>query len=217
MKVIVCASGKGGSGKTLTTATLAIRLARQKKGDKGEGKVAMIDLNADQASLTQWWILRGRGVAPFLLENPGNVIHDVKTLAADNYSWCLIDTPPTDTEVIEFAIMTADLVVVPVRASFLDMNAIDLIVDLCKKRRRPYAFLFNSYDARPQFKKVNAEALAMLKGKGGRIFEAKLPYDAAFMSGQSAGKTGPEVKADLGKNVDGLIGEIKDMLAERAV
>ena len=43
MKVIVAASGKGGTGKTLVAATLAIHFARQRKGDKSDGKVGIID------------------------------------------------------------------------------------------------------------------------------------------------------------------------------
>lgn len=215
MKVLVTASGKGGTGKSLVAATLAIRLARQRKGDKGEGKVGMIDLNADQASLTQWWILRGRGVAPYLMEEPGSVIDDVKALSAQGYAWCVIDTPPTDTEINEFAILVADLVIIPVRLAFLDTNATDMIVDMCRKRKKRFAFLINAYDGRPQFKKANSEAIAMLAGRG-PVFETKLPYSAKFLEGQSTGKTGPELDKTLATTVDELIEEIKEMVAKPA-
>jgi chromosome partitioning protein len=215
MKVIVTASGKGGTGKTLVAATLAIRLARQRKGDKSDGKVGMIDLNADQASLTQWWVLRGRGVSPYLMEEAGSVIDDVKTLSAEGYAWCLIDTPPTDTEINEFAILVADLVIIPVRPAFLDMNATDLIVDICRKRKKKFAFLINSYDGRPQFRKANTEAIAMLAGRG-PIFETRLPYSAKFIEGQSSGKTGPELDKALAASVDALLEEVKAMISKPA-
>ncbi len=214
MKVVAVASGKGGTGKTVIAATLAIRLARQRKGERGEGKIAMIDLNADQASLTQWWVLRGRGVNPYLMQQPGSVIDDVKVLAADGFNWCVIDTPPTDTEIIEFAILVADFVLIPVRLSFLDTNAVDLVVDLCKKRRKPYAILVNAYDRRPQFRKTNTEALAMLRDRG-PILETQLPYSAHFITGQSEGKTAPEIdrapkkQGNIADDVDALLEEIR--------
>ena len=214
MKVIVVASGKGGTGKSLVSANLAIRLARKAKGEKGEGKVAMIDLNADQASLTQWWVLRGRGVAPYLVEKPGSVIDDVRALAAAGYSWCVIDTPPTDTEIIEFAILVADIVIIPVRPAFLDMNATESIVGTAKKRRKKYAFLINAFDSRPAFKKTNTEALQLLDGQG-PVFETRWPYSAKFIEGQSAGKSGPEVDKTLAAPVDALIDEIKDMIGTK--
>jgi len=214
MKVVAIASGKGGTGKTVIAATLAIRLARQRRGERGEGKIAMIDLNADQASLTQWWVLRGRGVNPYLMQQPGSVIDDVKVLAADGFNWCVIDTPPTDTEIIEFAILVADFVLIPVRLAFLDTNAVDLVVDLCEKRRKPYAFLINAYDRRPQFKSPNTEALALLRERG-PVLETQLPYSAHFVTGQSSGKTAPEIdktpksKGNIAEDVDALLDEIK--------
>ena len=59
MRTITVASGKGGSTKTTCTATLAVRAAK-------DGRVGMIDLNEDQASLTDWWINRGKADNPTL-------------------------------------------------------------------------------------------------------------------------------------------------------
>ena len=54
MKTITIASAKGGSGKSTITAALAVRACQDTK------QVAMMDLNFDQGSLTQWWQLAGR-------------------------------------------------------------------------------------------------------------------------------------------------------------
>jgi cellulose biosynthesis protein BcsQ len=115
-----------------------------------------------------------------LVEKPSGVIDDVRALAAQGYHWCVVDTPPTDTDINEFAILVADLVIVPVRASFLDLNATQMITDSWKKRRKRYAFLVNAFDSRPAFKKANAEALELLDGQG-PVFETRLPYSAKFM------------------------------------
>ena len=53
MKVVTIAAPKGGSGKTSAVSALAARAALE------SARVAMFDLNSDQANLTQWYILRG--------------------------------------------------------------------------------------------------------------------------------------------------------------
>ena len=55
MKVITVASAKGGSGKSTLAVNLAARAAMDNK------RVALIDLNCDQANTTAWWVLRGTG------------------------------------------------------------------------------------------------------------------------------------------------------------
>jgi cellulose biosynthesis protein BcsQ len=210
MKILTVASGKGGTGKSVITATIATQLARSRKE-----RVAMIDLNADQASLTQWWIARGRGVSPYLVEDAGNLITTIRALKKDGYTWCLIDCPPTDTEINEFAIMVADLVIVPVRLAWVDFNATQSIIETALRRRKPYAFLVNAYDARAPFKKSNAEALGMLDLIS-PVFETRLPYSAKFVESQSAGKTAAEIDKSISATVDALLEEINAMLKVKA-
>ena len=93
------------------------------------------------------------------------------------------------------------------------MNATDLIVDICRKRKKKFAFLINAYDGRPQFRKANTEAIAMLAGRG-PIFETRLPYSAKFLQGQSSGKTGPELDKALATSVDALLEEVKAMISK---
>src|SRR5579864_1200728 len=108
MKTIAIASAKGGSGKSSIAAALAVRACQDTP------KVAMMDLNLDQGSLTQWWTVRGSPDVPGLAVNIENVPRDVKTLATA-YDWLFIDTPPAEMDLIEQAIAVADAVLVPVR------------------------------------------------------------------------------------------------------
>lgn len=210
MKVLTIASGKGGTGKTIIAATLAARLAARSRKER----VAMIDLNSDQASLTQWWIARGRGVSPYLVQDVGSIIGTIRALNKDGYSWCVIDCPPTDTHINDFGILVADLVIVPVRLAFLDTNGTQSIVETAKQRRKRFAFLVNAFDTRPAFKKPNSEALGML-GLIGPVFETRLPYSAKFIEGQSAGKTPAEIDKPISDAIDALIEEIKAMLSTK--
>lgn len=202
MKVLVVASAKGGSGKSLVTANIAARLAKR----KGE-RVAMIDLDSTQGTLTRWWEARGRPSAPFLLEDARSLVSDLRTLAADGYTWCVIDTPPLDMKVIEFAVMSADFVVIPVILSAPDLDSSKTIVALCQKRRRKYAFLINSFDSRPAFKKANADGLSMIPR--GSVLDTRLPDNPKFREGWNVGKVGGENDKTLSAVLDNLIDEIK--------
>ncbi len=201
MKIIVVASGKGGTCKTNLVTCLGVRAANK------QSRVAMIDLNKDQASLSQWWALRGRGVNPYLLADNGALREDIEILRADGFRWCFIDTPPTDMDIIEFAILVADVVLVPIRPAFVDISAIDAIVDMCKRRHKAYAFVLSAFDQRKIFNAVNREALAMLDGRG-RLLKARIPYSPGFVSGQSDGKTGPEIDKKLQAPINDVWSEV---------
>jgi cellulose biosynthesis protein BcsQ len=211
MKTLTVASGKGGTGKSIIAASIAAQLAARSRKER----VAMIDLNSDQATLTQWWIARGRGVSPYLLQDGNSsLIVNVRALRKDGYAWCVIDCPPTDTVINEVGIMVSDFVVVPVRLAFFDASATQSIVETAKQRRKPFAFLVNAFDARPAFKKPNAEALALLASLG-PIFKTRLPYSAKFIEGQSAGKTPAEIDKPISDAFDALVEEIKVMLSTK--
>lgn len=75
MRTITIASAKGGSGKSTITAMLAVRACQDTT------RVAMMDLNFDQGSLSSWWTMRGRPEAPLLAQNVENIPQDVRALA----------------------------------------------------------------------------------------------------------------------------------------
>ena len=98
----------------------------------------------------------------------------------------------------------------PVHLAFFDASATQSIIETARQRRKPFAFLVNAFDARPAFKKSNAEALALLASLG-PIFKTRLPYSAKFIEGQSSGKTPAEIDKPISDAVDALIEEIKAM------
>jgi hypothetical protein len=51
-----------------------------------------------------------------------------------------------DLDVIEAAVAVADAVIIPVRASIFDIGAITFVVEMCKERRKPYAFVLSAVD-----------------------------------------------------------------------
>jgi chromosome partitioning protein len=193
-KVIAVISSKGGVGKTTTTAALAV-----KASDGGKTKVAILDLDPQQA-LARWWELRSefvtplfkeqnRDVSPKLFRNVENARADVEILKSKGYEWIFIDTPPAMMEWIEMAVIAADLVLIPVRASPIDLEAIDPAIELCEAYGRPFGFVLTHYD--PKWK-LSQTAIPVLAERG-KVFEDQpLSYLQAYVGAMLAGKTGPE-------------------------
>lgn len=199
MKVITIAAPKGGSGKSTVSAVLAVRASMD------SARVAMFDLNADQANLTQWWILRGEPMNPRLIE-PENLAKDVEVLRNEGFDFLIIDTPPLDTDLVELAVAKSDCVVIPVRASIFDIGAITAVVEICQARRRPFAFMLSAVD--PKFKMLNERAKATLITDG-PILANFLSYRMAYINALTAGKVGFEIDKTLMPEVDGLWTEVK--------
>jgi chromosome partitioning protein len=157
MKVVTVAASKGGAGKTTVTCTLAVRAALESK------RVAMFDLNGDQANLTQWYILRGEPPNPVLVEVE-KISRDIEVLRNEKFDWLFIDTPPLELDVTENAVLKSDAVVIPVRSSIFDFGAVAPVVDMCKARKRPFSFLMSAVDHR--FTKLNQRTMAALVADG---------------------------------------------------
>lgn len=127
MRVVTIASGKGGSGKTTLAATFAVVAA-------AAARVGLVDLDAGQGSLTVWAHTRD-GDNPLLVDEIRSLSSDIRLLRrASDLDWLIIDTPPHDMKVIEGAVAVADLVVIPVRPSALDILAIEAVIALCRAR-----------------------------------------------------------------------------------
>jgi len=200
MKTITIASCKGGSAKTTSVVTLAWRAAQDL------GRVGMIDLNSSQGTLTQWWNARGRTVNPYLMEGT-DLEDDLRVLRETGFQLCLIDTPPANMDLIEVAVVLSDAVIIPVMCSYFDTSAVDAVVDMCRRRNKPYRFLLSAYDKREAFASVTTDTFAALMGRG-ETFMSRLSYDAGYRIGQLDGKAGPEKSKKLKDEVDALWGEV---------
>jgi chromosome partitioning protein len=204
MKVVTIASAKGGSGKSTLTSALAVRASQD------AAKTAMMDLNFDQASLGQWWTIRGKPEAPQLACNVENIPRDVRTLATA-YEWLFIDTPPADMDLIEQAVAVADVVLVPIRCGFFDVLAVQTVLEMCKAHHRRFAFVLNAVDNR--FDTLTTQTLIAIDGLG-PLLKSRVSYKLNFIKALSIGKTGPEIDRTLKPEIDALWAEVK-ALAEK--
>jgi chromosome partitioning protein len=197
-RCIAVVSSKGGVGKTTLAAAIGVRAAQD------SGKVALLDLDPQQA-LARWWELRGDPLNPRLFTNVEDAVPDVQLLKAQGWQWIIVDTPPALMHLIEGAIMAADIVLIPVRASPIDIEAIDPAVELCEVHGRPFAFLLTHYDSQWRLSRTAAPAL---EGRG-KLLAETIGYRAAYVGAMIAGRTGPEFSdkaqaARAAKEVDAL-------------
>lgn len=199
MKTIAVAMAKGGVGKTTLSAALAVRAAKEFK------KVGMVDFNEDQASLTQWYGLRGEPANPKLLTVADEDIEDLHDAIAvfDKEGWqvCIIDTPPGRIGSLKSAVDVADAVLIPVKASILDAGSLQPIVELCQSRRVPFAVVLSDVDTR--FKAANNEVAEAL-GAELPLLDVRITHLQSYMVAPNLGKTGAEIDKKAAEEIDTL-------------
>jgi chromosome partitioning protein len=122
MITIALVNSKGGVGKTTLTAALAIEAAKEMVDNPPRpARVALVDLDP-QRSLVKWCDGRGDD-NPKLLEGCDDAADAMDRLAYMGCEYAFFDSPPAFLNVIEGCIESADLIILPLRASMLDVAA----------------------------------------------------------------------------------------------
>lgn len=216
MRTICIASGKGGTSKTTLTADLSAWLTKghEKQPADKRLKVAIMDLNYDQGDLSRWWGKRGRPLFPHLqeLSKGFTLAQAVVALDKAGFAYCLIDTHPTDTDIVDAAIIEADATIIPIKPAERDLEDAETVVRLCRKRRKPFAFVLTQVDRRPVNKK-NLEAQREAVLKAGPLLDSMLSLSNAY--GQSlrdpslSGKSGPEIDKALEADIAAIWKEVE--------
>jgi chromosome partitioning protein len=199
MKVVSIASPKGGVGKSTVTALLAATAAN------AGHRVAIIDLNEDQASLVLWWTLRGEPKNPYLVQDLENLGEDIAVLGRSKFDYVFIDTPPLNVDLIEAAVSHSNVVLIPSKPSVFDLAAIEPLVEICKARRKPHAILLSDVDT--AFKTLNASAMKAYL-EIAPIFEARVSHRSAYANALTNGQVGPEIDRTLVAESQALWAEV---------
>ncbi|MXN67271.1 AAA family ATPase [Stappia sp. GBMRC 2046] len=194
-KIITIAQQKGGSGKTTIAAHLAVALTR-----RGDYPVAILDVDP-QGSLGSWFEMREEMLGEsetglsFRTSSGWGVRREARNLARD-HGIVIVDTPPKTDSDVKPAIEIADLVLVPIQPTPVDLWATDRTLDIADRERSPALLVFNRVPPRAALTQemldaINESSLPLAKSRIGN----RTAYASSMGKGKTAIETEPSSKA----------------------
>lgn len=159
--VITVAQQKGGAGKTTLTAQLAVGFTCAR------ARVATIDIDP-QGSLTQWHIMRNQS-----LGDANEIAHaqiqgwrlrkEIQRFTDEGYDIILVDSPPHTQTDATIAVREADVVIVPVQPSPMDIWACGETLKCAANEHVPAIVVLNRVNMRTSLYEHMVSALKSMK------------------------------------------------------
>jgi chromosome partitioning protein len=207
--IITIAQQKGGAGKTTLAVNLAIAFARQ------DMRVAILDTDP-QGSLGRWFMARRE-----LLEEPDlefgtssawGVSYECEKLGKTN-DIVIIDTPPKVDSDLKPALREADLILVPVGSSHVDLWATDGVVDLAVRVGKRCVIVLNRVKSGTRLADEVAAAAAEISADVATTsLGQRVVYAETLGQGRAAQEAG---KSAASAEVTALAAEVLSMLAAK--
>jgi chromosome partitioning protein len=188
MQTLALVCQKGGAGKS----TLAIHLAVE--AAVNGLRTLIMDLDP-QASAARWG--DRRKAAPIdvdvAVESAARLDAALKIAETEGYDLVVIDTAPHADQAALRVARVADLILVPVRCSILDLDAVGTTMDLCALAKRPSLMVIN---AAPIRSRVVQDAIDTVTKLGGKvcptIIRERVAYRHAMVDGRVAREFEPD-------------------------
>lgn len=206
--IITIAQQKGGSGKTTLAVNLAVAATR------AGHRVAVIDTDP-QGSLGRWFMTRlerldGTPDMEFSTASAWGVGYEVGKLARD-YDLVIIDTPPKVDSDLKPALRAADLVLVPVASSHVDLWATEGVLELAARVSIPTLLVLNRTRAGTTLGAEVAEAAAETSAE---LAEAQLANRIVYAEtlGQGLGAQESRKRGAAEAEVEALLAEVLSRL-----
>ncbi len=209
-RVITIAQQKGGSGKTTLAANLGVMLAAAGK------RVAFLDIDP-QGSLGRWFMLRleaGRcDGLDFSTASAWGVGFECTKLRKQS-DIIIIDTPPKVDADLRPALREADLVLVPIASSQVDVWATDGVIDLARRAGREVSVVINR--ARPNTR-LAQDVAAAVGELDARVCTAQIGNRVAYAESIGQGLAAIELGRTpaLRQELDALTAEVLASLEQR--
>lgn len=207
-RIITVAQQKGGSGKTTIAANLAVALAAEGKS------VALLDTDP-QGSLGRWFMTRrerlGDPGLEFSTASAWGVSYECDKLRRQ-VDYVIVDTPPKVDSDLRPALREADLVLVPVASSHVDLWATEGVLDLAERVKRTAVLVLNRTKPGTRLAAEVAEAARALSADlataalGNRVVYAETLGQG--LAALEAGRNGPAAQ-----EITALRAEIAERLA----
>jgi chromosome partitioning protein len=196
MRAIAFLTQKGGAGKTTLATSLAVAAAAA-----GE-RVIALDLDP-QASLMRWGARRRAGglttvmVETFESERLPHLHAIFEGLAAAGFTLAVVDTPNGDSATIRLVAQAADLCLLPVRPTLLDVEATAATFRAVFLAKRKAAFVLSQCPPLRRSSRAN-EAAKNLIGLGvlaEPMVSARIDFQDAVAAGQGVTEYASDSKA----------------------
>src|SRR5262245_17655599 len=202
MQVIGMLNGKGGVGKTTLTACLAARAAAEP-----QRMAAVCDLDP-QSSYSDWYVRRGSPDNPALLRGASHASDAIEALQLTSpYDYVFLDGPPGSILVTEDAVRVSTLVVIPIRASGLDLASSQDTIQLCQDLGTACLVAINGKG--PHDGRLVEEARALLRSWKVPVAETVVSHRVQYVNAMTTGRTGPEKDRKAAEEIDALWAEVK--------
>lgn len=185
LKTIAIAQQKGGAGKTTLCRNLAVAA--------GPGAV-LIDTDP-QGSLTNWWNRREAN-SPALSAITETIAGTLAELDAQGFKLALIDTPPSKHPFVRDIIKAADFVLVPVRPTPDDLDAVGPTVDMIEEEGRNFAFVVSQAKARTRLAMEAVPSLAQHGKVAPVTIYDRVDYPTAAIDGRGVTEIGATPAAE---------------------
>lgn len=207
-KVIAVVQQKGGSGKTTLAVNLAVACTRRGMS------VALLDTDP-QGSLGRWFMARrerlGEAGMEFSTSSAWGVSYECEKLKR-SADIVIVDTPPKVDADLRPALREADLILVPVASSHVDLWATDGVLDLAAREHKSAWLVLNRVRQGTRLSEDVARAAGELTAE---LTEARLANRVAYAEslGQGLGAEEAGTKA-VKDEVAALTDEILAKLAD---
>jgi chromosome partitioning protein len=206
-KIITIAQQKGGAGKTTLAVNLAVAFMQQGQ------RVAILDTDP-QGSLGRWFMTRreklGDPGVEFATASAWGVGYECEKLSK-NSDIVIVDTPPKVDSDLKPALREADLILVPVGSSHVDLWATDGVLDLAVRVGKRCVIVLNRVKSGTRLAdEVAASAAEMTAFVAKNSLGQRVAYAESLGLGASVSENG---KSPAKAEVTALADEILSMLA----
>jgi chromosome partitioning protein len=188
--VISIAQQKGGAGKTTVAAHLAVLLSEYGL------RVVLMDVDPQQ-SLTQWFAIRakmqqGKDMPLRLVTCDGAALQGEIAKARKDADFIIIDSPPHASEDARAAVRYADMVIIPMQPSPLDLWATQATIKLARQEKTPVKMVLNRMNPQAGLsQKMQQE----MKDMSLSLFGNRVAFATALLTGRGVSELAPSSAA----------------------